>query len=520
MSSVEEPDDNAANLAEQEEELSTLEAIYGDEDGVFSYSLGSGTSPTFGRILVTLVPESDTINVAIPTGSSLIVSQLPPVSLLFSLPQRYPSYRLPKFTLSATWLGIDQIAILRRKLDRFCSETLSIGSMVLFDVASMISSEGLAPLLSSENTLILQSAEALDAVIAFDKEMEQRKFDTSSISCGICLDTKSGAASFRFTSCSHTYCKACLLEYFSIHIHEKQAAQVTCPSPSCKKEADTEKPQPLPPQSLAAILPPELLRKYEELLHLHNMLQQPNLTYCPRTTCQAPTLKDPEEEKLCICPSCKYAFCFFCNRTWHGYASYCQIRHLTLVAEEYKTADDQHKRTMETKYGKKTLERAIRELEEDAQNAAWLSANAQACPHCRVMVQRSEGCAHMTCKTCGTHFCFLCGERLRKEDPYKHFNTRASPCYGKLFEGALNEAPDPFEFEEEEDAGAGAGGARLPPDVAGNNPVVLDGAGLAPANADTEAVEDRLAGIVFDHDAADEDFIVDEFGFVTRERWR
>ena len=34
----------------------------------------------------------------------------------------------------------------------------------------------------------------------------------------------------------------------------------------------------------------------------------------------------------------------------------------------------------------------------------------QHCPGCRSLVERNEGCLHMTCK-CGTEFCYNCGDR-------------------------------------------------------------------------------------------------------------
>ncbi|KAI8821574.1 hypothetical protein BJ741DRAFT_637193 [Chytriomyces cf. hyalinus JEL632] len=175
-----------------------------------------------------------------------------------------------------------------------------------------------------------------------------------------------------------------------------------------------------------------MIEKYESLLKMHDLLQKPNLTYCPRQTCQAPTLKDPDEEKLCICPECSYAFCFFCNRTWHGYASYCPIRHLSAVAEEYRTADESQRRLLELKHGKKAFEKAILMIDEDELNGLWMKENAQACPKCRAMVQRSEGCNHM---------------QLNKMTPYQHYSIRGSLCYGKVWEGTGSG------FDEHEDIG-------------------------------------------------------------------
>jgi len=38
----------------------------------------------------------------------------------------------------------------------------------------------------------------------------------------------------------------------------------------------------------------------------------------------------------------------------------------------------------------------------------WLRKNARPCPHCHVIVSRSEGCNTMLC-VCGTRFCYACG---------------------------------------------------------------------------------------------------------------
>jgi hypothetical protein len=40
----------------------------------------------------------------------------------------------------------------------------------------------------------------------------------------------------------------------------------------------------------------------------------------------------------------------------------------------------------------------------------------------------------MTC-TCSTHFCYLCSSYLLADNPYVHFNTVGTECYGRLWEG-------------------------------------------------------------------------------------
>ena len=40
------------------------------------------------------------------------------------------------------------------------------------------------------------------------------------------------------------------------------------------------------------------------------------------------------------------------------------------------------------------------------------SGNAQRCPTCKAAIERSEGCFHMNCTNCGTHFCYECRDKI------------------------------------------------------------------------------------------------------------
>ncbi|KAJ3380166.1 E3 ubiquitin-protein ligase rnf14 [Chytriomyces hyalinus] len=500
----------AANAADQIDELESLRAIFSSdsEPGTVSWN---GVSPVVGRVSVRVQLGDQTEWNLTDDGNKMThsIRSLPPISLLFALPSTYPSHAPPSLAVTADWLSNKQRHLLTNQLVSIANN--SPNCPILFELVCFIQSESaqFLGLVDTENNTISLDKDSTDSntietILEHDRKHRDQLFANETITCGICLDSKLGANSFRFSTCGHAYCKVCLVDYFTIHITEKNVLQVTCPSSSCKKEpnaasrnASVSSVQPLPPHTLTALLPAPLIEKYESLLKMHDLLQKPNLTYCPRQTCQAPTLKDPDEEKLCICPECSYAFCFFCNRTWHGYAAYCQIRHLSVVAAEYAAADESKRSVMEIKYGKKLLEKAIRELEEDKLNSAWMKDNAQACPNCRVM----------TCMTCGTHFCFLCGQHLNKSNPYQHYNTRGSSCYGKLFEGAIirNDAA----FGEE-----GFGG---------ENELVADGGIRNGPNVGEEAVaagNEVDDGIEFQDFLGVDDLVVDEQGFVMPARWR
>ncbi|KAI9336982.1 hypothetical protein BDR26DRAFT_864312, partial [Obelidium mucronatum] len=354
----------SSNRREQKDELEALMSIFGPED--FSCTgVGDleGDSDPVGCLTLRLQ-----LDAPLRIGP-ISVAHLPPLQLRFALPGQYPAHAGPQISVVAesAWLALDAQRRLVRRLRELSDELR--GDAVLFALAQFVQVDAAAFLglnceenCDTENTL----AAAAGVFAAADARRRAQLFANETVACGICLAASLGARCFRFDACRHEYCRACLTAYLSLHIAEANVVQVTCPNPLCKKDKDAA---PLSPETVALILPPsqasaDLVVRYTNQLETHRLLQQPNLTYCPRKNCNAPTLKDPEEEKLCVCSKCGYAFCFFCNRTWHGYASYCQIRHLETIATEYSSAASSpaHRKLLELKYGKKVLERVVREI--------------------------------------------------------------------------------------------------------------------------------------------------------------
>ncbi|KAG2468762.1 RN217 ligase, partial [Polypterus senegalus] len=84
------------------------------------------------------------------------------------------------------------------------------------------------------------------------------------------------------------------------------------------------------------------------------------------------------------CPACQFVWCFKCHSPWHEGVN----------CREYKKGD-------------KLLRHWASEIEHGQRNA-------QKCPRCKIHIQRTEGCDHMTCSQCNTNFCYRCGERYRQ----------------------------------------------------------------------------------------------------------
>merc|ERR1719266_2741078 len=161
-----------------------------------------------------------------------------------------------------------------------------------------------------------------------------------------------------------------------------------------------------------------------------------DIALCPRIQCQCPTIID-REKNMGHCPKCEYAFCIYCRSGYHGLDP-CRIdsKEKRQLIQEYMSADANRKHDLEKRYGRIQMRRMVDTLLDDQ----YLRDNASKCPNCNTFIQKTEGCNKMTCLKCNTYFCYLCGARLSRENPYGHYSERSSKCFNQLFEGAN----DPF----------------------------------------------------------------------------
>lgn len=217
-------------------------------------------------------------------------------------------------------------------------------------------------------------------------------------------------------------------------------------------------PPTLPPEELEDLgLTPDMITRYRVLKRKAALDADPNIIYCPRIWCRAPSRSSLEEidrnigskdlylterhlelkraelngtgvstrteaaavpesdsqprERLDICSSCAYSFCKVCLKGWHGEYVFCRSPNAPKTAEELATEE-------------------------------FLNSATTKCPSCEAAVIKSYGCNHMTCK-CGTHFCFLCGAYILPINPYSHFNDMENEsCYMRLWEGEDGDGVD------------------------------------------------------------------------------
>uniref|UniRef100_A0A493TQ13 RBR-type E3 ubiquitin transferase n=1 Tax=Anas platyrhynchos platyrhynchos TaxID=8840 RepID=A0A493TQ13_ANAPP len=238
------------------------------------------------------------------------------------------------------------------------------------------------------------------------------------LSCRVCLEEKPVKP---LSCCKKAVCEECLKRYLSSQVQLGQA-DIKCPITECSEHLDET--------TILYNLPHEDIIKYKYFLELSRI--DSSTKPCPqckhfttfRRRGHIPTPAKLENKYKIQCPSCQFVWCFKCHSPWHEGVN----------CKEYKKGD-------------KLLRHWANEIEHGQRNA-------QKCPKCKIHIQRTEGCDHMTCSQCNTNFCYRCGERYRQlrffgdhtsnlsifgckyrylpERPHLRRLVRGSVCAGKL----------------------------------------------------------------------------------------
>ncbi|XP_060094798.1 E3 ubiquitin-protein ligase RNF217 isoform X1 [Heteronotia binoei] len=238
------------------------------------------------------------------------------------------------------------------------------------------------------------------------------------LTCRVCLEEKPLKP---LPCCKKPVCEDCLKRYLSSQV-QVGLADIQCPITECNERLDET--------TVLYHLPHDDIIKYKYFLELGRISS--STKPCPqckhfttfRKRGHIPTPTKMENKYKIQCPTCQFVWCFKCHSPWHEGVN----------CKEYKKGD-------------KLLRHWANEIEHGQRNA-------QKCPKCKIHIQRTEGCDHMTCSQCNTNFCYRCGERYRQlrffgdhtsnlsifgckyrylpERPHLRRLVRGSVCGGKL----------------------------------------------------------------------------------------
>lgn len=212
-----------------------------------------------------------------------------------------------------------------------------------------------SPLLTAPTAAVEDTA-AVAAATAVVEDAE--------IICKICLDYMAPSNMHRVSgACTHFFCGACLTRYISAKLQDS-ISDVKCPEEDCDSVLD--------PGFLQDMLPKEAFEAWGAALCRSMVLVASDVCYCPFTDCSEIMVDErgggvPESE----CPVCRRLFCARCGVPWHA----------GVTCDEYEQLEPGDR-------GKDDM--VVLEM---AKGNKW-----RRCPRCRFLVEKHEGCIHITCR--------------------------------------------------------------------------------------------------------------------------
>ncbi|KAI5791515.1 RWD domain-containing protein [Pyronema domesticum] len=442
---------------ERSQELFTIASIYPDEITLLS--------PFSASLVLPVIPLSP-LTLQFASSPPLQLRYLPPIKAIFDLPESYPASEPPRIEIitQPEWLPENILQELKKECDELWEEGMQTVYAVVDNIQQF--TEG-----GFGGSKMVLPDELREEMVKFDQDAQREVFAKGTYDCGICLEPKKGAQCHALRSCTHVFCKACLVDWYSGAITEGDVSAVRCSDPVCVKAATRQAAQldapptpppegvdaPAPPkptiQPLPPTIPPEeleeigiptdLVTRYVLLKKKKALEKDPHTIYCPRKWCQNPSKSSIERVES--------------NMKQNG-GGYWLPDFNAVKEEPIKENNNGKEDTASVKLDKLQICsvcafafcRICRAswhgtltickphdgtlTEEEIANEKFLKENTTPCPTCNSPTLKSHGCNHMIC-ACTTHFCFLCSAYLDASNPYTHFNTRGTECYQRLWEG-------------------------------------------------------------------------------------
>ncbi|KAI6021198.1 hypothetical protein EDC04DRAFT_3118055 [Pisolithus marmoratus] len=217
------------------------------------------------------------------------------------------------------------------------------------------------------------------------QDVQSRQEAESSQSDAICPVCFNDPVLPTFLPCGHQWCRGCLTGYLVSAVDNKTFPLNCLGNDACCKERI--------PLSLARELltAPEFDAVVEAAFWTHVHSRPDEFHHCPVPDC-IQIYRSAPRNTILQCPSCLTHICPACHIEYHD----------GMTCEE-------------------------RDEAEDKLFWQWRSDNdVKDCPVCRVPIERSEGCNHMTCTRCQSHICWEClavfprGEGIYDHMRHKH----------------------------------------------------------------------------------------------------
>ena len=319
---------------------------------------------------------------------------LPPLKLTISLPPSYPSHSPPQIEVNSTFNFMKE-QIISHLLERWSEDEL-----VLYDWYDYLKSE----FFDEIESIDFQPEEG-EKEQDFKKKMKEQtnqtlKFflETQEKLCSICYEEKRGMVILQ--SCSHYFCKDCLVEHLNISINSKDIDNISCPQ--CRAS--------LYESELKSLLKESELEKYYKFTLDSALEKMQDVEWCPN--CQKPVVISLN---VGFCDSCTFKFCLACK----------EAQHLGKRCSTVKANSDQMRNLNEEQK---------KEYIKQNETSLYIQKYVKNCPNCKWGISKISGCNKVVCSKCSSYFCWICNLDI-SDIGYQHFEDSTNPCttytYGK-----------------------------------------------------------------------------------------
>ncbi|KAL8056354.1 hypothetical protein ABFX02_04G114700 [Erythranthe guttata] len=205
---------------------------------------------------------------------------------------------------------------------------------------------------------------------------------TRIISCEICTEDKRKSDMHKIEGCDHSFCHDCISKHIQYKL-QQNIANIPCPYQGC--------PNMIQPNNnngsslIRSKIPQEVFDRWEKAI------TEKEIIHCPYEKCSEILVIENGGNVITEteCPRCHKLFCAKCRVSWHH----------GFDCRDFQRLDRNDKE-----------KRKLRLL---AKENKW-----KKCPNCRVFVDKTEGCVHITCR-CKFEFCYICGKSWNES----HWNT-------------------------------------------------------------------------------------------------
>lgn len=191
--------------------------------------------------------------------------------------------------------------------------------------------------------------------------------------CPICFEEVTAEENASLT-CNHVVCKSCAKDYMTSLINDARvdSETFTCPGEDCACEYN--------PYHVLELCGESALEKYIRFKVDKKFEISPYAVYCANKKCGKLLVSNPDTRKVvCTNNDCQKKTCSYCKKRYH--IGPCRLRFRVKSSNDYKF------------------------------KMYVLRVGAKHCPRCKAVIEKTQGCNHMTCGKCRFEFCWLCKQK-------------------------------------------------------------------------------------------------------------